>query len=121
MKSVRWIGMVLLQSRSQGAAPSVVEEFLSEWRDHLPESWRTHAALDALRVRLKFLNLVPCVDARRGATNNHPTIPSSSTKADRLQGEIPLQQHKGKSRDPRLESGMRNLRALADRCSVRIF
>ncbi|KAL8716596.1 MAG: hypothetical protein Q9225_006086 [Loekoesia sp. 1 TL-2023] len=49
MKSVRWTGIVFLQSRSQGAVPSVVGEFLSEWRDQLPEPWRTHAILDALR------------------------------------------------------------------------
>lgn len=48
---VLWIGLVLLELRSQSNEGSVMESsFLREWEQQLPEAWREHAKINVLKV-----------------------------------------------------------------------
>lgn len=46
---IYWTGIVRLQAGPDGTTLAI-NDFLSDWRDHLPESWRGHATLDTLKV-----------------------------------------------------------------------
>ncbi|KAL8655614.1 MAG: hypothetical protein Q9210_000779 [Variospora velana] len=45
-----WTGSVRLQAGPRESTLAI-NDFLTDWRDHLPESWRRHATLDLLKVR----------------------------------------------------------------------
>ncbi|KAL8985475.1 MAG: hypothetical protein Q9177_004427, partial [Variospora cf. flavescens] len=45
-----WTGVVRLQADPHESTLAI-NDFLSDWRDHLPESWRRYATLDMLKVR----------------------------------------------------------------------
>ncbi|KAI4118303.1 MAG: hypothetical protein LQ345_001608 [Seirophora villosa] len=45
---IYWTGIVRLQA-GPDRTTLAINDFLSDWRDHLPESWRGHATLDTLK------------------------------------------------------------------------
>lgn len=47
---VPWLGAILLEAQSTSAEGVLTSNFLRGWQDHLPDSWRTYATLDALKV-----------------------------------------------------------------------
>lgn len=53
-RCVSWIGAVLLESLP-GAM--LVTDFVKQWQDQLPEVWREHASLEAIKVGLEEASL----------------------------------------------------------------
>lgn len=48
-KCVSWVGAVLLQSFG---GERLISDFIRQWKDKLPEAWREHASLEAIKVGL---------------------------------------------------------------------
>ncbi|KAL8707583.1 MAG: hypothetical protein Q9220_007424 [cf. Caloplaca sp. 1 TL-2023] len=48
LKCVQWTGVILLEYRTNAAHGLAVEDFIREWKDHLPEVWRRRATLALL-------------------------------------------------------------------------
>lgn len=49
-----WVGGLLLQAQSTPEQGVVESEFLGDWKNQLPEVWRKHVALSALKVSLSY-------------------------------------------------------------------
>lgn len=52
-KTVQWVGMVCLQEIGESEQTNLEvprTNFLAQWHDLLPESWREHASMDLLKV-----------------------------------------------------------------------
>ena len=47
---VPWLGAILLETQSTSAEGVLTSDFLRDWQDQLPDTWRTYATLDALKV-----------------------------------------------------------------------
>ena len=47
---VPWLGAILLEAQSTSAEGVLTSNFLRDWKDQLPDTWRTYATLDALKV-----------------------------------------------------------------------
>lgn len=47
---VGWIGGVLLESESTPKGSIVELDFLSDWKNQVPEEWRKHVAASVLKV-----------------------------------------------------------------------
>ena len=47
---VRWLGAILLEKQSTSAEGVLASDFMRYWQDQLPDSWRTYATLNALKV-----------------------------------------------------------------------
>ena len=47
---VPWLGAILLEAQSTSAEGVLTSDFLRDWQDQLPDSWRTYATLDVLKV-----------------------------------------------------------------------
>lgn len=50
VKCVAWVGEMLLETQPLGDQGVAESDFLSDWKDQLPEEWRKYATLSALRV-----------------------------------------------------------------------
>ncbi|KAL8912543.1 MAG: hypothetical protein Q9171_002484 [Xanthocarpia ochracea] len=48
-RSVQWVGIVLLEARTGHGSAINVGDFISDWKDQLPESWRQYATIKALK------------------------------------------------------------------------
>ena len=59
-KSIRWVGNVFLQDYGTSGIPQT--DFLARWHDALPESWRTHASIDLLKVSFSLSLLLTSSD-----------------------------------------------------------
>lgn len=71
-KTVAFVGRNLLQSR-RGPSAYLLDDFLEEWRDALPEAWRSDADLDAIEGAYE----APSATTIRAKT----TVTASTTKA----------------------------------------
>ena len=47
---VPWLGAMLLETQSTSAEGVLASDFVRYWQDQLPDSWRTYATLNALKV-----------------------------------------------------------------------
>ena len=47
---VPWLGAILLEAQSTSVEGVLTSNFLRDWQDQLPDSWRTYATLDLLKV-----------------------------------------------------------------------
>ena len=47
---VPWLGAILLEAQSTSAGGVLTSDFLRDWKDQLPDTWRMYATLDALKV-----------------------------------------------------------------------
>ena len=47
-KTIHWVGNICLQRAGASGIPQ--SDFLAQWHDVLPESWRKHASMDLLNV-----------------------------------------------------------------------
>lgn len=58
-KCVSWVGDILLNARPMSHQGISESDFLTDWKDRLPEGWRKHVTLGALKVSyFHFFNLV---------------------------------------------------------------
>ena len=111
-KAVPWVGLVLLQSHHMSTEVVVLSDFLQDWQNQLPEDWRNHATLDALKVYyLSHVRARNSLKDSRGSTRSLEMAELSLTRVE----EVPLPAlHRPKAVGIMLESGTKSSRMLGD-------
>ena len=49
-RCIRWVGAIFLESQQTSANGILIPDFIQEWQNYLPESWRRYAGLEALKA-----------------------------------------------------------------------